>query len=77
MLAGGIALTQANGERLNHMRIHHTYKSDGWVDGTIIIDGIKEYYSGSKKCMRRLSVIPSHYELSISTRIKPYANPKG
>ena len=56
------------------MRIHHTYKSDGWVDGTIIIDGIKEYYAGSKKCMRRLAVIPPSCLFDAITRIKPYEN---
>ena len=56
------------------MRIHYTYKSDGWVDGTIIIEGIKEYYAGSKKCMRRLAVIPPRCLFDAITRVKPYAN---
>ena len=56
------------------MRIHHTYKSDGWVDGTIIIEGIKEYYAGSKKCMRRLAVIPPRCLFDDITRIKPYVH---
>ena len=56
------------------MKIYSTYKSDGWVDGTIIIEGIKEYYAGSKKCMRRLTVIPPRCLLDAITRIKPYVH---
>lgn len=74
MLAHGIALTQDNGERLNHMKIYPTYTSGDWVDGTVIIDGIKEYYAGSKKCMRRLTVIPPRCLLDAIARIKPYEN---
>ena len=74
MLAHGIALTQVNGERLNHMKIYPTYTSGDWVDGTIIIDGIKEYYAGSKKCMRRLTVIPPRCLLDAIARIKPYVH---
>ena len=74
MLFHGIALTQNNGERLNHMEIYPTYTSDTLIDGTVIIDGLVEYYSGSKKCMRRLSVIPSRCLLDDLTRIKPYVH---
>ena len=56
------------------MKIYPTYTSGDWVDGTIIIDGIKEYYAGSKKCMRRLAVIPPRGLLDAIARIKPYAN---
>ena len=56
------------------MRIHYTYKGDGWVDGTVIIDGLKEYYAGSRKCMRRLPVTTHRYLLDALTRIKPYAH---
>ena len=61
------------------MRIHYKYKGDSWVEGegTVIIGGIKEYYAGSRKCMRRLTAIPPRCILDALTRIKPYANPKG
>ena len=74
MLVYGIALSQTNGERLNHMKIYPTYTSGNWIDGTIIIDGIKEYYAGSKKCIRRLTVIPPRCLLDAIARVKPYEN---
>lgn len=57
------------------MRIHPTYTRHEWVGGTIIIAGLKAYYlGGSRKRMSELTRIPSRYELSISTRIKPYVH---
>lgn len=60
------------------MRIHHTYTRHEWVGGTVLIAGLKAcYLGGSRKRMSELTKIPSRYELGISTRIKPHANPKG
>ncbi len=60
------------------MRIHHTYTRHEWVGGIVIIEGVKAFYrGGSIKRMSELTRIPSSYALGISTRIKPYANPKG
>ena len=56
------------------MRIHYTYRGDDWIRGTVIIEDLKEYYAGSRKCMRRLNVIPSRDTLDTITRVKPYAN---
>ena len=77
MLAHGIALTQTNGERLNPMKIYPTYASGDWLNGTVLIDGLREYYSGIHMGMRQLSRIPHQNVLNALTRIKPYANPKG
>ena len=56
------------------MKIYPTYTSGDWFTGTVLIEGIKEYYAGSKKCMRRLPVIPTRCSLDAITRVKPYAN---
>ena len=56
------------------MKIYPTYTSGDWVKDTVIIGGIRQYYAGSKKCMRRLTVIPPRCLLDAITRIKPYAN---
>ena len=57
------------------MRIHHTYTRHEWVWGTVLIGGLKAYYQGgSRKRMSKLDMVPSRYELSISTRIKPYVH---
>ena len=74
MLAGGIALTQVNGERLNHMKIYPTYASGDWLNGTVLIDGLREYYSGIHMSMRQLTRIPRQNVLNALTRIKPYEN---
>ena len=74
MLAHGIALTQSNGERLNHMKIYPTYRSDNWVYGTVLIGGLREYYSGINRGMRQLSRIPHQNVLNYLTRVKPYEN---
>lgn len=76
MLAHGIALTQVNGERLNHMKIYPTYTSGDWVKGTVIIGGIRQYYAGVLKCMGQLNLAYYSCELSNESRIKPHANPK-
>lgn len=72
MLAHGIALTQANGERLNHMKIYPTYTSGDWVKDTVIIGGIRQYYAGVLECMRQLNLAYYSHELGNATRIKPY-----
>ena len=77
MLAHGIALTQANGERLNPMKIYPTYTSGNWINGTIIIGGIREYYSGVLERMCQLNLAYYSRELNNASRRKPYANPKG
>ena len=77
MLAHGIALTQADGERLNCMKIYPTYTSGDWVKDTVIIGGIRQYYAGVLECMHQLKLAYYPYELSNATRVKPYANPKG
>ena len=74
MLAHGIALTQANGERLNPMKIYPTYISGDWLNGTVLIDGLREYYSGIHRGMRQLSRIPHQNVLNYLTRVKPYEN---
>ena len=74
MLAHGIALTQANGERLNHMKIYPTYTSGDWVKGTVIIGGIRQYYAGVLECMRQLNLAYYSRELINASRIKPYEN---
>ena len=57
------------------MRIHYTYTRHEWVEGTVLIAGLKAcYIGGSRKRMSELTRIPS---LGISTRIEPHANPKG
>ena len=77
MLAHGIALTQTNGERLNPMNIYPTYTCGDWVNGTVIIGGLREYYSGVMECMRQLDLAYYSSELNDATRLKPHANPKG
>lgn len=72
MLAHGIALTQANGEKLNHMKIYPTYTSGDWVKGTVIIGGIRQYYAGVLECMRQLNLAYYPYELNNATRVKLY-----
>ena len=74
MLAHGIALTQANGERLNPMKIYPTYTSGDWLNGTVLIDGLREYYSGIHMGMRQLPRIPHQNVLNYLTRVKPYEN---
>ena len=74
MLAHGIALTQANGERLNHMKIYPTYISGDWLNGTVLIDGLREYYSGIHMGMRQLTRIPHQNVLNYLTMVKPYEN---
>ena len=74
MLAHGIALTQANGERLNPMKIYPTYTSGDWVKGTVIIGGIRQYYAGVLECMRQLNLAYYSRELNNASRIKPYEN---
>ena len=74
MLAHGIALTQANGERLNHMKIYPTYTSGDWVKGTVIIGGIRQYYAGVLECMRQLNLAYYSRELNNASGIKPYEN---
>ena len=74
MLAGGIALTQTNGERLIPMKIYPTYKSNDWLNGTVLIAGIREYYSGTHMGMHQLIMIPNQNVLNALTRIKPYEN---
>ena len=72
MLAHGIALTQTNGERLNPMNIYPTYTSGDWVNGTVLIAGLREYYSGIHRGMRQLPRIPHQNVLNYLTRVKPY-----
>lgn len=74
MLVHGIALTQTNGERLNHMKIYPTYTSGDWVKDTVIIGGIRQYYAGVLECMRQLNLAYHPYELNNATRVKPYAH---
>ena len=74
MLAGGIALTQTNGERLIPMKIYPTYKSNDWLNGTVLIAGLREYYSGIHTGMRQLSRIPHQNVLNSLTMVKPYEN---
>ena len=70
MLAGGIALTQTNGERLIPMKIYPTYKSNDWLNGTVLIDGLREYYSGIHMSMRQLTRIPRQNVFNYTNRIK-------
>ena len=72
MLVHGIALTQTNGERLNHMKIHPTYASGDWINGTVLIAGLREYYSGIHMNMRQLTNMPRQNVLNALTRVKPY-----
>ena len=74
MLAHGIALTQTNGERLNPMNIYPTYTSGNWVKDTVIIGRIRQYYSGSTRRMRQLTLVEYYHELDNTSRIKPYEN---
>ena len=74
MLAHGIALTQTNGERLNHMKIYPTYTCGDWVKGTVVISGTRQYYAGGLECMRQLSSAYYSHELGNATRIKPYVH---
>ena len=59
------------------MKIYPTYTSGDWTNGTVLIDGIREYYSGIPKGMRQLARIPNQNVLNALKRIKPYANTKG
>ena len=72
MLAHGIALTQTNGERLNPMKIYPTYTSGDCINGTVIIGGIRGYYSGTMLRMSQLNLAYYSHELSNATRVKPY-----
>ena len=74
MLAHGIALTQTNGERLNPMNIYPTYTSGDWVKDTVIIGGIREYYSGTMMRMGQLTLAYYTHELDNAIRVKPYEN---
>ena len=74
MLALGISLTQTNGERLNPMNIYPTYTSGDWVNGTVLIAGLREYYSGIHKGMHQLTRIPQQNVFNAITRIKPYVH---
>ena len=74
MLVHGIALTQAAGERLNPMKIYPTYTSGDWISGTVIIGGIREYYSGTMRRMSQLTLAYYPHELDKVSRIKPYEN---
>ena len=74
MLVHGIALSQTNGERLNHMKIYPTYKNNDWLNGTVLIDGLGEYYAGIHMGIRQLTRIPHQNVLNALTRIKPYVH---
>ena len=56
------------------MKIYPTYKSNDWLDGTVLIDGLMKYYSGTHMGMRQLYRIPHQNVLNALTRIKPYEN---
>lgn len=56
------------------MKIYPTYKSNDWLNGTVLIDGLREYYSGNHMGMRQLARIPHQNVLNALTRIKPYEN---
>ena len=72
MLFHGTALTQTNGESLNPMKIYLTYTSGDWINGTVIIGGIREYYPGTMMRMCQLNLAYYPRELSNATRVKPY-----
>ena len=74
MLAHGIALTQINGERLNHMKIYPTYTSGNWIKDTVIIGGIRQYYAGAMMRMSQLTLAYYPHDLDNATRIKPYVH---
>lgn len=74
MLFHGIALTQTNGESLNYMKIYPTYKSNDWLNGTVLIDGLGKYYAGIHMGMRQLTRVPHQNVLNALKRIKPYEN---
>ena len=54
------------------MKIYPTYTSNGWISGTVIIGGIREYYSGTKMRMSQLNLAYYPHELDKVSRIKPY-----
>ena len=56
------------------MRIHPTYTSGDWVDGTVIIGGIRQYYAGVLGRMSQLALAYYSHEMSNASRIKPYEN---
>lgn len=56
------------------MKIYPTYTSGDWLNGTVLIDGLREYYSGIHMGMRQLPRIPHQNVLNYLTRVKPYAN---
>ena len=56
------------------MKIYPTYTSGNWINGTVIIDGLREYYSGVLERMRQLNLAYYPYELNYLTRVKPYEN---
>ena len=56
------------------MKIYPTYASGDWLNGTVLIDGLREYYSGTYMGMRQLSRIPHQNVLNYLTRVKPYEN---
>ena len=56
------------------MKIYPTYTSGDWLNGTVLIDGLREYYSGIHIGMRQLTRIPHQNELNALTRVKPYEN---
>ena len=56
------------------MKIYPTYTSGNWLNGTVLIDGLREYYSGIHMGMRQLSRIPHQNVLNYLTMVKPYEN---
>ena len=56
------------------MKIYPTYTSGNWVKGTVIIGGIREYYSGIHIGMHQLSRIPHQNVLNYLTMVKPYGS---
>lgn len=56
------------------MKIYPTYKSNGWLNGTVLIDGLGEYYARTHMGMRQLARLPRQNVLNTLKRIKPYEN---
>ena len=54
------------------MKIYPTYTSGNWITGTVIIGGIRQYYSGAMMRMSQLTLAYYSHELSNASRIKPY-----
>ena len=56
------------------MKIYPTYTSGNWITGTVIIGGIRQYYSGAMMRMSQLTLAYYPHELDNASRIKPYEN---